>query len=134
MVEDTFFDEAYEELKTAGILNDSLFIYHPEVIEEGQPPVDAEFEEGDENTITEETMPVHEAIRLYLKNTPTIGVNWLARRSLVSKKKINTYLETGKGLQPVQVMSIVGILQEKAVRIKDFEQNKLERDKALEAL
>ena len=134
MSDDTFFNEAFEELKMAGILEDSLFVHHPEVLEKEDPIPDAQFEEVENPAISEETMPVHEAIKLYLKGTPSIGVNWLASRCFLSKKKLKQYLETGQGLQPVHVMSIVGTLQEKAERINNFEQLKLEKSKALAAL
>lgn len=132
---DTFFDDAFRDLKEAGILCEELFTEIPEVIEEERvDPVDVTYQDVDLSVITEETMPVHEALYICLKRMPSIGVNWLAKKCYISKKKIVTYLETGQGLQPVQVASIVGVLQEKAQKIKEFEQHKLERDKALAAL
>ena len=128
-------DELFMSRETLQKLHKEGIIEELSLPEEPQgDPIDVEYVELDESTLSYDGIPVHEAMSVILKGMPSVGVNWLAKKCSLSKKKIKVFLETGQGLPSPHVLLLVGVIKEKAEKIAQFEEQKKERERALAAL
>lgn len=132
--------------------NDPLSYYNPFLKEHfrGTPDttcIDAEYDEVMELEDVEGTdykqilpalappeIPFHVRLKKVmdsLQTTNGFGIKWVARKLLISKKKLEKYLQTGKGLTKTEVQQMIFILSVRCEKEMEIEKIKAERQALL---
>ena len=133
--------------------NDPLSYYNPFLKEHfrGTPDttfIEAEYDEVMELEEVEGTdykqilpalappeIPFHERLKKVmdsLQATNGFGIKWVARKLLISKKKLEKYLQTGKGLTKTELQQMIFILSVRCEKEMEIEKIKAERQALLE--
>ena len=83
---------------------------------------------------SQDSKEIYSQIKKFISLLQGVGIKWIVKKTHISKKQLERYLETGKGLHQLEVERLIVTLLHRYEREVEIEEKKKERDQIVKQL